>query len=104
MERIINSFRFTTVPPPNEIKRSARDMQRQTATATKIKTTVKITVKTKKCFRPKPKALDFLGVPGGNRTPDQRIRSPLLYPLSYWDTGLPVSDKKMERVKGIEPS
>ena len=31
----------------------------------------------KKCFRPKPKALDFLGVPGGNRTPDQRIRSAL---------------------------
>ena len=69
-------------------------MQKQTATATKIKTTVKITVKMKKCFRPKPKALDFLGVPGGNRTPDQRIRSPLLYPLSYWDTGLPILTKK----------
>ena len=94
MERIINPFRFTTVPPLNEIERSARDMQKQTATATKIKTTVKITVKTKKCFRPKPKALDFLGVPGGNRTPDQRIRSPLLYPLSYWDTGLPILTKK----------
>ena len=48
----------------------------------------------KKCFRPKSKALDFLGVPGGNRTPDQRIRSPLLYPLSYWDTGLPILTKK----------
>ena len=23
------------------------------------------------------------GGPGGNRTPDQRLRSPLLYPLSY---------------------
>lgn len=22
--------------------------------------------------------------PGGNRTPDPRIRRPLLYPLSYW--------------------
>ena len=37
---------------------------------------------------------DFIGVPGGNRTPDQRIRSPLLYPLSYWDTGLPFLTKK----------
>ena len=36
----------------------------------------------------------FLGVPGGNRTPDQWIRSPLLYPLSYWDTGLPLSKQK----------
>ena len=25
----------------------------------------------------------LLGGPGGNRTPDQRLRSPLLYPLSY---------------------
>ena len=24
--------------------------------------------------------------PGGNRTPDRRIRRPLLYPLSYWGT------------------
>jgi hypothetical protein len=28
--------------------------------------------------------------PGGNRTPDRRIRRPLLYPLSYWGTaGVP---------------
>jgi hypothetical protein len=26
----------------------------------------------------------LLGAPGGNRTPDRRIRRPLLYPLSYW--------------------
>ena len=26
---------------------------------------------------------DWIGGPGGNRTPDQRLRSPLLYPLSY---------------------
>ena len=69
-------------------------MQRQTATATKIKTTVKITVKQENASDPKAGGADFLGVPGGNRTPDQRIRSPLLYPLSYWDTGLPILTKK----------
>ena len=47
---------------------------------------------------------DFIGVPGRNRTYDQRIRSPLLYPLSYWDTGTALHRKNMERVKGIEPS
>ena len=30
--------------------------------------------------RPEPHS----GAPGGNRTPDRRIRRPLLYPLSYW--------------------
>lgn len=29
------------------------------------------------------------GAPGGNRTPDRRIRRPLLYPLSYW--GIPAA-------------
>ena len=24
------------------------------------------------------------GTPGGTRTPDPRLRRPLLYPLSYW--------------------
>ena len=28
------------------------------------------------------------GGPGGNRTPDQGLRSPLLYPLSYGPAGL----------------
>ena len=46
----------------------------------------------------------FIGVPGRNRTYDQRLRRPLLYPLSYWDTGHHGPDKNMERVKGIEPS
>ncbi len=30
-----------------------------------------------------------LCAPGGNRTPDRRIRRPLLYPLSYWGTWRP---------------
>ena len=33
-----------------------------------------------RCGDPRP---DWIGGPGGNRTPDQRLRSPLLYPLSY---------------------
>ena len=33
------------------------------------------------CLRP-----SHFGAPGGNRTPDRRIRRPLLYPLSYWGT------------------
>ncbi len=70
-----NPFRFTTVPPRNEIKRSARDMKRQTTSATIIKTTVKITVKQENASDRKAGGADFLGVPGGNRTPDQRIRS-----------------------------
>ena len=36
------------------------------------------------------------GVPEGIRTPDLRIRSPLLYPAEL--------QAHMERVKGIEPS
>ena len=33
-------------------------------------------------------ALVKSGGPGGNRTPDQRLRSPLLYPLSYGPAAL----------------
>ena len=36
------------------------------------------------------------GVPTGIRTPDTRLRRPLLYPAELW--------AHMERVKGIEPS
>ena len=36
------------------------------------------------------------GVPKGIRTPDRRLRRPLLYPAELW--------VQMERVKGIEPS
>ena len=37
-----------------------------------------------------------IGVPTGIRTPDTRLRRPLLYPAELW--------AQMERVKGIEPS
>jgi hypothetical protein len=38
------------------------------------------------------------GVPTGIRTPDTRLRRPLLYPAELWAHFL------VERVKGIEPS
>ena len=38
----------------------------------------------------------FSGVPKETRTPDRRLRRPLLYPTELW--------AQMERVKGIEPS
>ena len=47
------------------------------------------------------------GDPGGIRTPDPRLRRPLLYPteLLNHDNYIQLdTDKKMERVKGIEPS
>ena len=40
----------------------------------------------------------IVGAPGRNRTPDTRIRSPLLYPAELQ------AQIFVERVKGIEPS
>ena len=45
--------------------------------------------------RPAP-ARDFNGTPGGIRTPDARLRTPPLYPLSY--RGI------MVEIEGLEPS
>ena len=44
-----------------------------------------------------PSSRGFLGAPKGIRTPDPRIRSPLLYPAE-------LLAHKMERVMGIEPT
>src|SRR6056297_2540537 len=41
------------------------------------------------------------GVPTGIRTPDTRLRRPLLYPTELWAQLIKV---ELERVKGIEPS
>jgi hypothetical protein len=38
-------------------------------------------------------SLVIYGGPGGNRTPDQRLRSPLLYPLSYGPRGIETAEK-----------
>ena len=43
--------------------------------------------------------LVIVGAPGGIRTPDPRLRRPLLYP-----TELQTQTKKLERVMGIEPT
>jgi hypothetical protein len=40
-------------------------------------------------------------VPGATRTPDRRLRRPLLYPTELLGQG---KSGSMERVKGIEPS
>lgn len=46
----------------------------------------------------------FFGVPEGIRTPDLRIRSPLLYPAELLAQTVFALNKKMERVMGIEPT
>ena len=58
---------------------------------------VRLSRKIKELLTIRQKPCSF-GLPGGIRTRDLRIRSPLLYPAE-----LP-GDNKLERVMGIEPT
>ena len=44
------------------------------------------------------------GAPEGSRTPDTRLRRPLLYPTELLAHTTPISLKGLERVRGIEPT